>query len=247
YAVIEQGAVNRLVEAKPDELRRVLEETAGISRYKERRRETENRIRHTRENLERLNDLIGEVTQRLAVLKRQARNAERYKELKQDERRLRAELLALRWRAFDDDVQRAQQRLTQCQQGLADAVSEQRQARDARDANERAQQAAAAACQQQQTAFYDAQAEATRIAQALEHARQLRQMKQREYDELAQRQAQLAAREQADAAALAQAAQAMAAAETGLADLQAGYEAAQTALAAADADIEQAEQRWQAY
>jgi len=51
YAVIEQGAVNRLIEAKPEDMRQVLEEAAGISKYKERRRETENRIRHTRENL----------------------------------------------------------------------------------------------------------------------------------------------------------------------------------------------------
>src|SRR5699024_8326923 len=103
YAIIEQGAVNRLIEAKPDDMRQILEEAAGISRYKERRRETENRLRHTRDNLERLDDLIGEVTQRLTVLQRQARDAEQYKRLKQDERRMRAELLALRWRDFDAD------------------------------------------------------------------------------------------------------------------------------------------------
>ncbi|MGD8588156.1 MAG: AAA family ATPase, partial [Chromatiales bacterium] len=54
YSIIEQGMISRLIEARPEELRVFLEEAAGISKYKERRRETENRIRHTRENLERL-------------------------------------------------------------------------------------------------------------------------------------------------------------------------------------------------
>src|SRR5699024_4287223 len=145
YAIIEQGSINRLIEARPEDMRQILEEAAGISRYKERRRETENRIRHTRENLERLNDLIGEVTQRLAVLKRQARNAERYKILKQDERRLRAELLALRWRALDGDVRIAREQLDQHEQALATAVSDQRRAQQAREEHNRTQQAAAAA------------------------------------------------------------------------------------------------------
>ncbi len=58
YSIIEQGMISRLIEAKPEELRVFLEEAAGISKYKERRRETENRIKHTRENLDRLNDLL---------------------------------------------------------------------------------------------------------------------------------------------------------------------------------------------
>ena len=61
YAIIEQGMISRVIEARPDDLRAFLEEAAGISRYKERRRETENRIGHTRENLDRLNDLREEV------------------------------------------------------------------------------------------------------------------------------------------------------------------------------------------
>lgn len=247
YAVIEQGAVNRLVEAKPDELRHVLEETAGISRYKERRRETENRIRHTRENLDRLNDLIGEVAQRLATLERQARNAERYKALKQDERRLRAQLLALRWRALDADVQVERERLTGREQNLAAVVSRQRQAHVARSEQERAQRAAAQSCQQQQTAFYDAQAEATRIAQALAHARELQQMQQRERDELSARQAQLATREREDEAALQQTRQAIARADADLASRQTTRDQAQAALATAEQRVEQAEQGWAEY
>jgi len=70
YSIIEQGTISRLIEAKPDDLRAFLEEAAGISKYKERRRETENRIKHTRENLDRLNDLLEEIDKQLDKLKR---------------------------------------------------------------------------------------------------------------------------------------------------------------------------------
>ena len=82
YAIIEQGMISRLIEAKPEELRVYLEEAAGISKYRQRRRETENRIRHTRENLDRLSDLRDEVEKHLQQLKRQASAARRYKEHK---------------------------------------------------------------------------------------------------------------------------------------------------------------------
>jgi chromosome segregation protein len=104
YSIIEQGMISNLIEAKPDELRNYLEEAAGISRYKERRRETENRIRHTKDNLDRLNDLREELERQLGRLQRQARAAEKYKEYKTEERRLKAELLALRWRAHSAEI-----------------------------------------------------------------------------------------------------------------------------------------------
>jgi len=101
YAIIEQGMISRLIEAKPEELRVYIEEAAGISKYKERRRDTENRIRRTRENLERLTDLREELDRQLQHLKRQANAAERYSELRSEERRVRAELLAIQWRGLD--------------------------------------------------------------------------------------------------------------------------------------------------
>ncbi len=117
YAIIEQGTISRLVESKPEELRDYLEEAAGISRYKERRRETENRIRHTRENLERVDDLVEEVSKHLAHLRRQARAAARYKEHKDEERRLRAELLSLRMQTLETELE-GRENLTR-QQSLA--------------------------------------------------------------------------------------------------------------------------------
>ena len=104
YAIIEQGMISRLIEAKPEELRVFIEEAAGISKYRERRRETENRIKHTKENIERLNDIREELEKQLNHLQRQAKAAERYKALKQEERKLSAELLALNWRALNTEM-----------------------------------------------------------------------------------------------------------------------------------------------
>ncbi|HIG08089.1 MAG TPA: chromosome segregation protein SMC [Methylococcaceae bacterium] len=104
YAIIEQGTISKMVESKPEELREHIEEAAGISKYKERRHEAEIRIRHTRENLDRLNDIRTEVEKQLRRLKSQAKKAETFKQLKQEERQCRVELLALRWQGYDGEV-----------------------------------------------------------------------------------------------------------------------------------------------
>jgi chromosome segregation protein len=110
YAIIEQGTISRLIEAKPEELRVFLEEAAGISKYKERRRDTENRMRRTRENLERIGDLCEEIEKQCRHLKRQAGTAERYKVLKADERQIKAQLLALKWQSLHVlDIDQTQQ------------------------------------------------------------------------------------------------------------------------------------------
>ncbi len=84
YAIIEQGMISRVIEAKPEELRVFLEEAAGISKYKERRRETENRLADTRENLSRITDIRLELGAQLEKLEAQAKVAARYKEFQSD-------------------------------------------------------------------------------------------------------------------------------------------------------------------
>ena len=100
YAIIEQGMISRLIESKPEELRVFIEEAAGISKYKERRRETESRMRRTLENLERLADLREELERNLQHLLRQSQAAEKYAELRAEERQTKAQLLTLQWREF---------------------------------------------------------------------------------------------------------------------------------------------------
>ncbi|PWK49212.1 chromosome segregation protein SMC [Pleionea mediterranea] len=128
YAIIEQGMISRLIESKPAELRVFIEEAAGISKYKERRRETENRIRHTRENLERLEDIREELGKQLAHLQRQATAALKYKDFKSEERELKAQLSVLRWQRFNKQMQEFDTLISQLETELESRVAEQRRA-----------------------------------------------------------------------------------------------------------------------
>ncbi len=104
YAIVEQGFVEHLVDARPEELREHIEEVAGISKYRDRRRDTEKRIRATNENLERVRDNSAELARHIARLKRQAREAQRYTELKDRERLAQARLLAFQIRSLDSVI-----------------------------------------------------------------------------------------------------------------------------------------------
>ena len=104
YAIVEQGMISNLVEAKPEELRAHIEEAAGISKYKERRRETENRMCHTQENLGRVNEICEELAKQLRHLKRQANAAKRYKLYKKEERLLSAQIKALQWQGLNRKI-----------------------------------------------------------------------------------------------------------------------------------------------
>lgn len=173
YAIIEQGMISRLIDAKPEELRVYLEEAAGISKYKERRRETEIRIRHTRENLDRLNDVIEEITKRIEHLQRQAKAAERYKVLKTEERQAKTELLALRWQAYQDEVQERKNAMehkeTESQKVVADirAIEAEIEALRQQHADETEQ------FNQVQGDYYKLGGEISRIEQSINHVQEL--------------------------------------------------------------------------
>ena len=126
YSIIEQGMISQLVEAKPEELRVYLEEAAGISKYKERRRETHNRIKHTRENLERINDIREELGRQLDRLQRQAQAAERYRTLKTEESLLNAQLYVLRYEALKEGLGQREQKIAALEVDLEKAIAEQR-------------------------------------------------------------------------------------------------------------------------
>ncbi|MFZ8887653.1 MAG: chromosome segregation SMC family protein, partial [Steroidobacteraceae bacterium] len=175
YAIIEQGMISRVIEAKPDDLRAFLEEAAGISKYKERRRETENRISHTRENLDRLNDLREEVEKQIRHLTRQAGVARRYREYKDQERRLKAELLALRLIEIDAAMEVGKHQLAARQNAL-EAVTAELRASEAKLEQVRAEhQAKADQLGEIQTLLVQAGAEARRVEQALSFARDTRE------------------------------------------------------------------------
>jgi len=188
YAIIEQGMISRVIEARPDDLRAFLEEAAGISRYKERRRETESRIAQTRENLDRLNDLREEVEKQMRHLQRQAATARRYQVLKEEERKLQAELLALRLQGLDAESAARDAATSQSETAMHGVLAELREV-EAEIERIRVDQAAKTeALSAIQARFYGAGSEVTRIEQNIQHARELRQ---RQAADLEQSQAQV--------------------------------------------------------
>ena len=182
YAIIEQGMISRIIEAKPEELRVYLEEAAGISLYKERRRETERRIRDTRENMDRLNDVREEVSRQLEKLSRQARTAERYRELKTEERSLRAQLLALRLRGMGRAVADGEQDLRQRQNALEAVITTQRRAERDLTATRERQTESSEALNAVQGRYYQLGSDIARIEQQIAHHRDLQRRRGEEQD-----------------------------------------------------------------
>ena len=174
YSIIEQGMISRIIEARPEDLRVYLEEAAGISKYKERRRETENRIRHTRENLERLDDLREEVQKQLRHLERQAATAEKYKTLKEEERRVRAELLALRLATMQEDIAQRDRQIAQQENILQAALSGQRDLEASIEEQRAAHVEANEDFNTIQGRFYAVGSEIARLEEAIQYAREAR-------------------------------------------------------------------------
>jgi chromosome segregation protein len=172
YAIIEQGMISRVIEARPEELRVFLEEAAGISKYKERRRETETRIRHARENLDRLNDVREELGRQLQHLQRQARAAEQYRDLRAEERRLRAELLALRWRALQAELHERERDLRQQDLALEALLVEQRRLEARLEAGRARRADLNEVFNETQGRYYQAGADISRLEHDLQHQRE---------------------------------------------------------------------------
>ncbi len=184
YAIIEQGMISRLIEAKPEELRVYLEEAAGISKYKERRRETENRIRHTRDNLDRLNDLREEVDKQLTRLKRQSTIAQKYKELKEDERQLKAQLLALRWKSYHQQIDGRDQLIREGEIRLQGLVAQQRSAETSIEKERELQISATDRFNEVQAEFYRLGADVSRLEQNIQHVRDTHHRQTRELEQI---------------------------------------------------------------
>ena len=184
YSIIEQGMVTRIIESKPEDLRGLFEEAAGVSRYKERRRETENRIKHTRENLSRVEDIRKELETQLGRLHRQSRAALRYKELKQEERTVRAQLLSLRWRSLDQEASSHDQAIAARETELEGIVAGLRAIEAEIERLRVAQTESNDKFNGVQGEFYAAGAEVNNIEQAIAHARETREQLLREREQV---------------------------------------------------------------
>lgn len=186
YSIIEQGMISQVIEAKPEELRVYLEEAAGISKYKERRKETETRIRHTRENLDRLNDLREEVGKQLQHLARQAKQAEQYQTIQAERRIKDAEWKALEFRVLDTRLQGLRDKLMQEETRLQQIIAEQREAERLIEEGRASREAAAEALNKAQAEGYEVGGTLARIEQQIAHQRELGQRLQRARDEAMQ-------------------------------------------------------------
>jgi chromosome segregation protein len=179
YAIIEQGMISRLIESKPEELRIFIEEAAGISKYKERRKETESRMRRTLENLERLTDLRDELERQLQHLQRQAQAAEKYREYKDEERELKAQLLALQWQHFDTDIKAASQAIGELEVKLEAVHAEHQQVDTAIEQHRLEHTDRTDEFNRVQARYYSLGSEVARIEQTIKHqqerGRQLRE------------------------------------------------------------------------
>ena len=172
YAIIEQGMISRVIEAKPEELRIFLEEAAGVSKYKERRKETEGRLSDTRENLARVEDIRIELGSQLTRLEAQSRVATEYREL---ETRLK-QSQHMMWFARQQDAVRARERaaseIATLTVALEAVQAELRSAETRLESLRTEHYAAGDALHEKQGLFYAANAEVSRLEQQLAFARE---------------------------------------------------------------------------
>jgi chromosome segregation protein len=247
YSIIEQGMISQLVEAKPEELRVYLEEAAGISKYKERRRETHNRIKHTRENLERINDIREELGRQLDRLQRQAQAAERYRTLKTEESLLNAQLYALRYAALKDSLTQREQKISTLEVDLERAIAEQRRLEAQIEAKRQAYTAQSEQVNAVQERFYKVGSEITRLQETLQFNRQrLAQLKE-EMERIRQRTVDANQQVSNDDAQIAAMQQEMAGLEPQAVSLAEADQTVQAALAEVEEQNRQWQQRWDAF
>jgi len=184
YAIIEQGMISRLIEAKPEELRVFLEEAAGISKYKERRKETEQRMSHTRDNLARLDDVRTELDKQLGKLKRQAKQAETFQELKNSERLLKAQLQAIRWYGLDTAIQEQQQFVDEHTALLEKEVLAWQNFDSTHKQQRESQTIAQNTFNEAQVRFYDIENKINRIEQKIQNIEERREQLQEDLEQL---------------------------------------------------------------
>ena len=169
YAIINQGTASKLIESKPEEFRVYLEEVAGISKYRERKRETENKIKHTKENLERLSDVINEVSKQLKTLERQAIQADKYKKLEDEKRSIKAEIIAISIRDFQEQIENNNKKIEVKKTKIEKKMSEISTININIDKNKSEYQELNEKMNAIQKEYYDALSEVGRTEQAIEY------------------------------------------------------------------------------
>ena len=163
YAIIGQGTISRIIESRPEELRLFLEEAAGVSKYKERRRETENRLSDTRENLTRVEDILRELNANLEKLEKQAEVAQRYNQLQSDSTLKQHQVWFLKRNEAQADQARLQAEVDQALNALQSRMADLRHVEADLETLRQSHYAAGDEVNQAQGQLYEASAEVGRL------------------------------------------------------------------------------------
>ncbi|WBY01967.1 chromosome segregation protein SMC [Ramlibacter tataouinensis] len=200
YAIIGQGTISRIIESRPEELRLFLEEAAGVSKYKERRRETENRLSDTRENLTRVEDILRELNANLDKLEKQAEVAQRYNALQAEVALKQHQLWYLRRAESETDQARIKADADKAVNDLESRIADLRHVESELETIRQAHYAAGDQVNQAQGQLYEASAEVGRLEAEIRFVVEGRQRAEQRLQQLKEQTAQWAARKD-DAAA----------------------------------------------
>ena len=196
YAIIGQGTISRIIESRPEELRLFLEEAAGVSKYKERRRETENRLSDTRENLTRVEDILRELNANLDKLEKQAAVAQRFNALQADVTLKQNQLWFLRRAESEADQLRVRAEADKAVNELEGRVADLRHIEADLETIRQAHYAAGDQVNQAQGRLYEASAEVGRLEAEIRFVVEGRQRVEHRLAQLREQAAQWAARRQ---------------------------------------------------
>jgi chromosome segregation protein len=247
YSIIEQGMISEIVEADPEQLRNHLEEAAGISKYKERRKETESRIKATRENLDRVTDVRDEVEKQLAHLQRQARAAERWQGYRNEQKKKEAELKALSLREAQAAVETHAAELRKAELGIEEQVAAQRRCEADLETGREKHAASSEALNGVQSEVYRIGAEIARVEQQIQHHKEMTEQLQRAREEAERAHAELAAHIADDTKRRDEIGALLAEAEPRMAELRAADEAAADAARIAETRLGEWQSQWDSH
>lgn len=247
YSIIEQGMISQIIESDPEQLRVHLEEAAGISKYKERRKETESRIKATRENLDRVRDVRDEVDKQLEHLKRQAKAAERWQELQAQHKRKEAELKAVTLRMARNDLDSQSGALRQAEIAIEQQLAEQRQRESQIETTRERHSAASEHLNAVQGDVYKVGAEIARVEQQIQHNRVMAEQLERARAETERAHTELAEHMAADAAQIESLQISLADSTPQREALNEAVEAALEAQQLAEAKLAEWQEQWDTY
>jgi chromosome segregation protein len=196
YAIIGQGTISRIIESKPEELRLFLEEAAGVSKYKERRRETENRLQDTRENLTRVEDILRELNANLEKLEKQAEVAAKYNQLQSDVSLKQHQLWYLKRSEAEADQTRIKADADKAVNDLEGRVADLRRIESELETIRQAHYAAGDQVNQAQGQLYEASAEVGRLEAEIRFVVEGRQRVEQRLVQLKEQTAQWATRKE---------------------------------------------------